>query len=373
MRKSLMPLLLLLSVAPSCVQAEETPKEQPRYPLIGEVAPDLGEDVRWLQGEPVPEFQAGRVYVVDLWATWCAACYGDMTHLSELASRYADRGLTVVGVAVEHSPAAVSPDDYVARRGERMQYPVAWEVEKGRVFPKYVNPQYASMPFLIIIDRQGRLAWTSDPAAPKAGFDEAVEQIVAGTYDLEAAAAESRRQAEAQHQAAPWLEELEQLRQEGKLDEARNVADRLVALDPRLFGRRGVDAFTDLLRNGRLDDGYAYGRQLVEGPLHDNPDGLINLGRTIVDLRNLERRDYELAIQAGERANQLMGENDPDFLTTLADIYFSAGDPRRAVALQRKAVEIAEEIGWNEGFLSWLRDRLSRYGAAPAEKVPGAW
>lgn len=44
--------LELIGETAAGAHAEETRQRQPRHPLIGDVAPSLGGDVRWLQGEP---------------------------------------------------------------------------------------------------------------------------------------------------------------------------------------------------------------------------------------------------------------------------------------------------------------------------------
>ena len=49
---------------------------------------------------------AGRLVLVNFWATWCAPCRKEMPQLDALAARYNDKGVTVVTLSVDRSGAA---------------------------------------------------------------------------------------------------------------------------------------------------------------------------------------------------------------------------------------------------------------------------
>lgn len=51
----------------------------------------------------------GKVVIVDFWATWCAPCRESMPELEKLYKKYADRGLTVVGVSVDKEAGVIKP------------------------------------------------------------------------------------------------------------------------------------------------------------------------------------------------------------------------------------------------------------------------
>jgi thiol-disulfide isomerase/thioredoxin len=59
-----------------------------------------------LGGVPTPIGRwKGKSLVINFWATWCAPCRREVPMLGHLAAQWADRGVVVVGVAVDHAQA----------------------------------------------------------------------------------------------------------------------------------------------------------------------------------------------------------------------------------------------------------------------------
>jgi thiol-disulfide isomerase/thioredoxin len=62
-----------------------------------------------LGGVPTPiAHWKGKSLVINFWATWCAPCRREIPMLKSLAGQWADRGVVVVGVAVDHAQAVAS-------------------------------------------------------------------------------------------------------------------------------------------------------------------------------------------------------------------------------------------------------------------------
>jgi cytochrome c biogenesis protein CcmG/thiol:disulfide interchange protein DsbE len=84
-----------------------------------------------LEGQPVRLVDLrGRAVWLNFWASWCPPCQSETPILRDLAERYRDRGLVVVGISVqESSPANVA--DYVRRY--QLDYTIATD-STGEIF-----------------------------------------------------------------------------------------------------------------------------------------------------------------------------------------------------------------------------------------------
>jgi succinate dehydrogenase hydrophobic membrane anchor protein len=103
---------------------------------------------------------AGRVVVLNFWATWCAPCREEMPEFVAAYDRYQDDGLVIVGVNAQEtaSQAAGFMDNF------NMTFPVALDA-RGDVQQLY---NVRGLPTTVFIDREGRVAerWAGLFAAP---------------------------------------------------------------------------------------------------------------------------------------------------------------------------------------------------------------
>jgi thiol-disulfide isomerase/thioredoxin len=111
-----------------------------------------------LEGRPVArETLAGRVVLVEFWATWCPPCRGTLKWLGDLKRRHGDR-LAVVAVAVE------SPEPAVRQVARELGAPLTWAIgtpELGRAFG-----DLSAVPQLFVFDRDAKAVGTFYGAPP---------------------------------------------------------------------------------------------------------------------------------------------------------------------------------------------------------------
>lgn len=103
---------------------------------------------------PAAEFDladyAGRVVVLDFWASWCKPCRKSIPWLSQLQERHGPQGLTVVAVNLDKDIAAAA--DQLKELGTQV---VVVADPAGKLAEQY---ELQGMPSSFHVDRQGRIA-----------------------------------------------------------------------------------------------------------------------------------------------------------------------------------------------------------------------
>ena len=150
---------------------------------IGEKAPPMRLH-EWIKGVPVQEFEKGRIYVVEFWATWCRPCKAAMPHLSALSLKYKD-SVTVVGIDIlEHKNTSIEKiKTFVDSMGLRMNYAVAVQDSNFMETDWYLaagGGKNIGIPSSFVINRDGRLAWVG----PTYNLDKILPEIINNTWDI---------------------------------------------------------------------------------------------------------------------------------------------------------------------------------------------
>jgi thiol-disulfide isomerase/thioredoxin len=101
-----------------------------------------------LSGGPLPD-TSGKVVLVDFWASWCAPCKASFPVYSRLQAAYAARGLEVVAVSVDDSPAAYA--GFVAKL--KPSFLTVHDAEHKLVSVV----QVPTMPTSYLVDRAGKV------------------------------------------------------------------------------------------------------------------------------------------------------------------------------------------------------------------------
>jgi cytochrome c biogenesis protein CcmG/thiol:disulfide interchange protein DsbE len=117
------------------------------HPLIGNPSPSFALDSVNGKGKVSMAGLAGKVVIVDFWATWCEPCKKSFPKLQDISARYRAGGLTVVGVSEDDDKGGIR--EFANSFGA--DFPLLWDSDKA-IAGKW---EPGSMPATFIIDRKG--------------------------------------------------------------------------------------------------------------------------------------------------------------------------------------------------------------------------
>jgi peroxiredoxin len=116
------------------------------HPLLGAPAPafELGEVSG--RGQQSLRAHAGKVVIVDFWATWCEPCKQSFPAYQKLLGELGPQ-LVVVGVSQDDDPKGIAA--FLAETGAK--FPIVWD--DGKAVAKAYDPP--TMPTAFVIDKNG--------------------------------------------------------------------------------------------------------------------------------------------------------------------------------------------------------------------------
>lgn len=322
---------------------------------------------KWIKGNPIEKFEAGKVYVVEFWATWCGPCRQTIPHLTEIAKKYKDK-VTVIGVSIWERVGADKVEEFVRTMGDKMEYHVAFDDGRTMATTWMEAAGQDGIPSAFVVDQTGKIVWIGHPMAD---LEKVLDAVLAGKWDWQAYARQREEQERAQREISESAEKISALVREGKYEEALQELDKLVERNPDLRAGIGMFRFQILLAHDEKK-AYAYARELMNGDFKDSPDMLNALAWEIVgtDRRSpLKEPDYDLGLALAQRAVELSKEQDPSILDTLAYAHYRKGNHKQAVEIQRKAIALAEQDpDFPKELLDQMRESLKKFEKAAEGK-----
>lgn len=377
-------------------------------------AADLGDPAaplaiaEWVKGSPVKlaDGRGKKLYVVEFWATWCPPCRTSIPHLTEMQKQFKDKDVVFIGVTDEKAN-VVKP--FVEQMGDKMDYVVAIDQDKKTSAGYMKAYGINGIPHAFIVDKEGKVAWQGHP---KADLDKAIEEILAGKYDLQ--------KAKVRASAQKKLEEFTEIAaDDSQKEKADQLAKELEVLDKQVGGivdgkpfnadevRKQVkfgavmDDLGEAIFSGESDakvEGLVkkaeaiapagvsvpeyrqmmvaqvafqtYMRALVEADdakvamaaktlteaKIKNAELLNQFAWTILTDERIKKRDIPLATQLAKAAVDASEGKDANILDTYARVLFDGGKTADAIAKQKKAISLAEAGEVKEQMEKTLKD-----------------
>lgn len=238
---------LILAAAPHSLLAQETAtkNEASNEMTIGSPAPPLEIEHWFSDGDgrfPRTEnLEAGKVYVIEFWATWCGPCLSAMPHLSKLQEDYQDRGVQIISVSDEDRETVeefltqtVPGKEELTYAQLTANYCLTVDPDKSVMNDYFRAAGQSGIPCAFVVGKTGLVEWIGHPMS----MDDVLEQVVADTWDREVFAEEFRKKKAEQEammavqgKLMAKMQQIEELLAEKKADEGIKMLDEMIA-DP---------------------------------------------------------------------------------------------------------------------------------------------
>lgn len=313
---------------------------------LGDPAPAMT-PTKWVQGDPVTKLDEGKVNVVEFWATWCGPCKVSIPHLTELAHKYGDK-VTFTGVSVWESRGGPFADDtydkvskFVTDMGPKMDYRVAADGPEATMAKNWMTAAGQNgIPTAFVVGGDGKVLWIGHPMA---GLEEALDKVLAGTYDIKAEAARQQKAKDDEKAFEAMMKPVSDAYRAGKYDLAVAELDKVMAKDPKYATQFAMTKYSFLLKANE-PKAYAYAREMSNGIYKDNAMALNQIAWLIVDEKTqLKKPDYKTAILIAEKAVKVSKSADPAAMDTLAYAYYKNGDVKKAVTIEKQAIALLDK------------------------------
>lgn len=332
-----------LTLVPQSVAAKELG--------IGSTAPPLDIE-HWIQDgngffKEVTEFEPGKVYVVEFWATWCGPCIQSMPHLAQLQNAYRGRDVQIVSVSDE---TVDEVKELLAQESQQVgktfsdvtsAYSLTTDPDRSVHVDYMEAANQPGIPTSFIVGKSGLIEWIGHPM----DLDEPLEAVVTDAWDRE----KFKEELKAKKEFEENIQRVSMLAGAGKFAEALKVIEGQISntqdtpVHAQWIGVRNQVK----LSGGLLDDDAVtyYRRQLADlkgnafevGRLGYSMFGAAKQGADIGPLAEDAIGAIEDEVKAAE------DELKPLLYNTIALLNDSIGKTDAAIKAQLAAIEAADE------------------------------
>ncbi|MBV7529662.1 TlpA disulfide reductase family protein [Chitinophaga sp. sic0106] len=358
-------LLLLLQVAGI---SNAFSQEQPKL-SIGDKAPAFKYG-NLLKGTPIKNYEKGRLYIFEFWATWCGPCIASMPHLSVFAKEH-KQDVTVTAVNIwektgdkpyESSWPKVAK--FVKGMGDKMGFNVVTDSKDEQMANNWMKAAgQGGIPCSFLV-KDGIIMWIGHPVE----IDSVVGLVMSPDYDVQAARQKfQQKEAAADSAMGPFMtimESWDKAVKANQFEQALKILNDAMGKDTTMDKSLGFFKFQTMIEHFNEDSAMAFVCEWQKG----TPGYIGSTAAVIAQKKGLKNDTYLYAM--GLIKDKLTNPNEPAniYLQLTADLYANMGDYKNAVNYQQQAVDAGKQYlkeGKFAGFI--LEDTVKEMEAKLAE------
>ncbi|QJE95813.1 TlpA disulfide reductase family protein [Luteolibacter luteus] len=299
------------------------------------VTPETLGKLEWVKGEAPREWEPGKVYILECWATWCGPCLAAIPHVDELYDKYSEKGLRVIGVNVwEDGKDKVA--EFVTKKGDGMSYPVAYTGKGGAFEKEWLTPAgVKGIPHAFVV-KDGKVILATHPMQIS---NDVIEGLLAG--------------GEAQEKVLTSIKEAE--KKQGQIGETMQAFRAAAAKKDTAGMEKAIADLKALDETSRYVPAMNFELLVAKGDwtgVETNVKSLAGdpMGRVMVGLaaqRSVKEPQAPESFRKmiSEELSKLLAEKgQPYEFQTLTQVQWSLGDKEAAKISAAKAADSAKEL-----------------------------
>lgn len=350
---------------------------QESFLQLGDQAPDLRVG-KWIKGVPVTEFQKGKIYVLEFWATWCLPCKAAMPHLSLLSKQYQGQ-VIIVGINIKENnkTSREEIEEFVNAMGNKIEYTIAIE-DKKHTQHDWIDASGSEdygIPITFVIDKDGKLAWIGNPFK----LPDVLHKMVNNTWDMSKEIARKNLIRKLRGLDKQLRNKILDYTGDLPINLSKSKADSLLVLinaeiqkEPKLeyMPATVFYKFSSLLIVNNME-AYKYGKRVLETIVFDEPeyDQLIYAIEMYKDTLEIPN---EIFLLGGEAYSIKINRfpypeivNLPKNYSQMAEMYWLGKENKLAIIAQAKAIEeVKKRTKYSSSELESYQKKFKLYATA---------
>jgi thiol-disulfide isomerase/thioredoxin len=320
---------------------------------VGDFAPEL-KIAEWLKGIAIDSLQKGSIYVIDFWAPYCKGCIDAMPLHSKLAKKYKEN-VVFIGVYVyPHKTFSLERTKvFIDSLGKRVRYSLAVQEDRAMEIEWLEAFNAVGMPNTFIVNKEGKVAWIGYPTE----VGGVLRKVISQSWDIEAERNTNtfkKKIYKQDYEAELILQKFWQKGSSsdffGEPDSSLNLIKNIVLADPMMeYAPRIVfHKFSSLLKLN-MSEALVYAEKVVskQNPLDPAYFSIIGGIKSYEDKLSIPAELFQI----GAEAMIAYSERSPKNLLKIGEWYWRAGDKRKAIQYQKKAIKAMKKtkvygMGW---------------------------